>query len=151
MANIIRETFGENIVVDGVVDRKALGRIVFGNKVHSIFFSFLLKKFKNEFQEKLDSLNNIVWPSLKEKVKEIIINSKAEFIVVDAAILLKAGWNSNSNLVHQVWSCIVPPEEAIKRLNERDGISNEQVRFSVFHRIFYHWNFKIMITINAKY
>lgn len=37
MAYKIGETFGANVINDGVVDRKALGRIVFADKVSSSF------------------------------------------------------------------------------------------------------------------
>lgn len=73
-------------------------------------------------------LNNIIWPSVKNKVKEIIAQSKAEFIVVDAAVLLEAGWDSDG-IVHQVWSCIIPPTIAKERIVKRDHISTEEVFF----------------------
>ncbi|MCP9260419.1 Bifunctional coenzyme A synthase [Dirofilaria immitis] len=107
MANNIAATFGDHVVQDGVVDRKTLGMIVFADK------------------EKLRMLNDIVWPSLKNKVKEIIAQSKAEFVVIDAAILLDAGWD-NDGTVHQVWSCIIPPTIAKERVVERDHITPEE-------------------------
>ncbi|KAM3720659.1 Bifunctional coenzyme A synthase [Dirofilaria immitis] len=99
MANNIAATFGDHVVQDGVVDRKTLGMIVFADK------------------EKLRMLNDIVWPSLKNKVKEIIAQSKAEFVVIDAAILLDAGWD-NDGTVHQsaLWSEITLPPR--KQKNE---------------------------------
>ncbi|VBB31255.1 unnamed protein product [Acanthocheilonema viteae] len=107
MATNIAATFGDHIVQDGMVDRKKLGTIVFADK------------------EKLRMLNDIVWPSLKNKIKEIIAQSKAEFVVVDAAILLDAGWD-NDGIVHQVWSCIIPPNIAKERAMERDHITAEE-------------------------
>lgn len=74
-------------------------------------------------------MNGIVWPSLKKKVREIIAQSRAEFVVVDAAILLDAGWDSDGT-VHQVWSCIIPPSIAKERVVERDHITPEEVIFA---------------------
>uniref|UniRef100_F1KWB0 Bifunctional coenzyme A synthase n=1 Tax=Ascaris suum TaxID=6253 RepID=F1KWB0_ASCSU len=109
MAYKIGETFGANVINDGVVDRKALGRIVFADKT------------------KLQLLNDIVWPSLRSTVEKIISTSNAEFVVVDAAILLEANWD-REGVVHHVWSCIVPPDEAIQRMLDRDGISPEEAK-----------------------
>ena len=38
-------------------------------------------------------------------------------VVLDAAVLLEAGWQSSC---HEVWVCMVPRQEAIKRIMERD-------------------------------
>uniref|UniRef100_A0A915Q3W2 Cytidyltransferase-like domain-containing protein n=1 Tax=Setaria digitata TaxID=48799 RepID=A0A915Q3W2_9BILA len=108
MAINIAATFGDHIMRDGMVDRKALSKIVFADK------------------EKLRMLNNIVWPSLKTKVREIIGQSKSEFVVVDAAVLLEAGWDADGT-VHQVWSCILPPAVAKGRVVKRDHIALEEV------------------------
>ncbi|VDN43764.1 unnamed protein product [Gongylonema pulchrum] len=113
MASKIAETFGANVMLDGVVDRKALGRIVFADK------------------EKLKMLNKIVWPSLRAEVRERIAQSEAEYVVVDAEILLEAGWDKDDT-VHQVWSCIVPQCVAKERIVERDHISLEEVSFCNF-------------------
>ena len=45
-------------------------------------------------------------------------------VVLDAAVLLEAGWDQ---LVHQVWTSYVPKEEAVKRVCDRDKLSEEQV------------------------
>ncbi|VIO96050.1 dephospho-CoA kinase family protein [Brugia malayi] len=82
IATNIAVRFGGSVVQDGLVDRKKLGTIVSSDK------------------EKLRMLNDILWPSLKNKVKGIIAQSKAEFVVVDAAILLDAGWDTDG-IVHQ--------------------------------------------------
>lgn len=103
----IAATFGEFLLKDGVVDRKALAKIVFSNK------------------DKLKMLTDIVWPPLAERVQQLTVNSDSQFVVVDAAILLEAEWDKKG-LVHQVWTCIVPPDEAVRRVMERDRISKEE-------------------------
>lgn len=56
----------------------------------------------------MEKLNSIVWPEIHrlamEKV-ELAKQSNSSVVVLDAAILLEAGWN---NFVHEVWLCIIP-------------------------------------------
>lgn len=102
------ETFGADVVGgDGCIDRKALGSKVFGKP------------------EELEKLNEIVWPKILEKVKEIIRNSQEEVVILEAALLIQAGWE---NECHEIWSCIIPPQEAIKRVMERNQMSEEDVK-----------------------
>uniref|UniRef100_A0A8B9PSY6 Coenzyme A synthase n=1 Tax=Apteryx owenii TaxID=8824 RepID=A0A8B9PSY6_APTOW len=42
--------------------------------------------------------------------------------VLDAAVLLEAGWK---DMVHEVWTAVIPEEEALKRIMDRDGLSEE--------------------------
>ncbi|NXS13351.1 COASY synthase, partial [Neodrepanis coruscans] len=86
--------FGAEILnEDGTINRKVLGAKVFGNK------------------ERLKSLTDIVWPEIaqmaKEQVREAGAQGKA-VCVLDAAVLLEAGWQ---DMVHEVWTAIIPEEE----------------------------------------
>lgn len=105
----IIETFGQGVVAeDGTINRKALGPIVFADK------------------SKLTQLNNIVWPEIANLVKEQIESFSAEGVqvcVVEAAVLLDAGWDS---VVDEVWVSIIPEEEAVKRILERDHIDEQK-------------------------
>ncbi|XP_009992491.1 PREDICTED: bifunctional coenzyme A synthase [Chaetura pelagica] len=86
--------FGAEIVnEDGTINRKVLGAKVFGN------------------QEQLKSLTDIVWPEIARMVKEQIREAEAQgraVCVLDAAVLLEAGWQ---DMVHEVWTAIIPEEE----------------------------------------
>ncbi|GAA6082208.1 bifunctional coenzyme A synthase, partial [Tachysurus ichikawai] len=42
--------------------------------------------------------------------------------VLDAAVLLQAGW---TDMVHEVWVAVIPEEEAMRRIVQRDGVSQE--------------------------
>jgi len=98
--------FGESIVDENCsINRIKLGNLVFGDKA------------------KLDKLNKIVWPIIMARVKEEIRKSKHEIVVIDAALLIEAGWEG---YLHQVWTVFVPREEAIIRICGRDGLSVEQ-------------------------
>ncbi|KAJ8313526.1 hypothetical protein KUTeg_008087 [Tegillarca granosa] len=103
------EEFGREIIgEDGEINRKALGEIVFSNP------------------EKLNFLNNTVWPEIRRLAKEEIIQHKSEgkkVIVLEAALLLEAGWD---DLVHEVWTAIIPRDEAIKRMIDRNRFSETE-------------------------
>lgn len=77
------------------------------------------------FQSQLAKLNDIVWPSIAKLAQSRIENSKAKVVVLDAAVLLEAGWQS---FVHEVWVSIIPEAEAIRRIVARNQLSEEQVR-----------------------
>ncbi|XP_037035462.1 bifunctional coenzyme A synthase isoform X1 [Bradysia coprophila] len=103
-------TFGESILSDdGRIDRKKLGAIVFSKA------------------ELLEKLNGIVWPSLlkllKSRIQKIYEEEMCPVIVVEAAVLLKAGWKDE---FHEIWGIIVSKEEAISRLMERNGLSHDE-------------------------
>ncbi|XP_073843877.1 bifunctional Phosphopantetheine adenylyltransferase - Dephospho-CoA kinase [Musca autumnalis] len=109
----IVEEFGDEILNgDKRINRAKLGPIVFADP------------------RKLEKLNNIVWPELMAEVKRRInaLREKAncpKVVVLEAAVLLKAGWDKE---VHEVWSMIIPPEEAIRRVIERNGLPEEEAR-----------------------
>jgi len=102
---IVKE-FGQDVVAgDGNIDRRALGGIVFSEK------------------GRLEKLNQIVWPEIsrmaRERANELWAGgSGCEVVVLDAAVLLEAGWEQQC---HEVWVCVVPRAEAVKRIVERDG------------------------------
>jgi phosphopantetheine adenylyltransferase/dephospho-CoA kinase len=99
-----------------------LGAIVFANK------------------DQLQTLNNIVWPNLlekaKEKIKQLYEEEKRQIVILEAAILIQAGWEQEC---HEIWSCIIPSEVAVQRIIERNNLSeadakariNAQVKNSV--------------------
>uniref|UniRef100_H2U7F3 Bifunctional coenzyme A synthase n=1 Tax=Takifugu rubripes TaxID=31033 RepID=H2U7F3_TAKRU len=104
----VLEEFGPDLMnEDKTINRRALGRKVFGNK------------------ERLKALTDIVWPEIALLVKDKIRQAREDgkqVCVVDAAVLLEAGW---TDMVHEVWVTIIPDEEAVTRITERDGVSSE--------------------------
>lgn len=111
--NKIIEEFGTDILNDDRrINRAKLGPIVFADA------------------NKLEKLNNIVWPELMVEVNRRINELRKgpncpKVLVLEAAVLLKAGWDKE---VHEVWSMIIPPEEAVRRIVERNGLSEEEAR-----------------------
>uniref|UniRef100_A0AC35FBM3 Dephospho-CoA kinase n=1 Tax=Panagrolaimus sp. PS1159 TaxID=55785 RepID=A0AC35FBM3_9BILA len=100
----LEKEFGADTISNGIVDRKRLGSIVFQNRA------------------KREKLNKIIWPAVSDVIQERIKKTTADIFVIDAALLVEAGW---ANTVRQLWTVFIPREEAIKRIVERDGISEK--------------------------
>lgn len=107
----VLEKFGSDILnEDKSINRRALGKKVFGN------------------QEGLKALTDIVWPEIALLVKKRISQAREEgkeVCVLDAAVLLEAGW---TDIVHEVWVCVIPEDEAVSRITERDGVATEDAQ-----------------------
>lgn len=112
------ETFGESIVGDdGEINRAALGKIVFGD---------------NNMRQKL---NEIVWPAIAQlaetEIKKCTQEGK-QIVVLEAAVLLEAKWHS---MVHEVWVSIVPKNEAVKRIMERNKLSEAEAEARILSQM----------------
>ncbi len=105
------DAFGEGILQpNGEIDRRRLGAIVFSDP------------------EQLARLNGIMHPLMARMVQERIDALEAggaEVVVVEAALLYEAGWDS---LVQEVWVTDSPEEAVIRRLSQRNGMSEEEAR-----------------------
>ena len=103
--------FGEGIVApDGTINRKKLGEIVFGDP------------------EELARLNRIVHPRMFDMMKVRIEQHRqqgAQVVVLEAAILLEAGWTP---LVDEVWVTVASEPVVVRRVTERTGLPAEQIR-----------------------
>ncbi|XP_046825866.1 bifunctional coenzyme A synthase [Vespa crabro] len=103
--------FGTGILnADGFINRKALSNIVFNDK------------------EQLNKLNSLMWPLIleeaKRKINELYIGGY-NVIFMEAAVLIQANWQ---NECHEIWACIIPPEEAIKRIMKRNILSEDEAK-----------------------
>src|SRR6204780_4175541 len=97
--------FGAEIVApDRTIDRKKLGAIVFGKP------------------ERLNQLTSIVWPATRESVRRSIGDLRAKGatlpIVVEAAILIEAGWQP---LFNEIWLVRAPREQVLSRIEIQRG------------------------------
>jgi dephospho-CoA kinase len=104
-------TFGEDVrAADGTIDRRALGGKVFGKP------------------EELKKLTDIVWPAIRALAEAEIARVQAEgtakVIVLEAAVLFEAGWESIGD---EVWVNVVDREVAIARAIARDNLPREAV------------------------
>ena len=108
----VAAAFGPEVVgADGRIDRKVLGRKVFGKPAE-------LKK-----------LTDIVWPEIRRLTQIEIAAALAEdadrIVVLEAAVMLEAGWNRSTD---EVWVVIVEPDVAVARAVARDGVDEAAVR-----------------------
>jgi len=105
-------SFGSGVVApDGSIDRRALGAIVFGDAAARA------------------RLNAIVHPLIAEELGRRLVAARAEGwagpIVVEAAVLLEAGWRS---LVDHLWVVSVDRAAATARLVASRGLGEADVR-----------------------
>ena len=104
------KAFGDEILdSSGEIDRKQLGAIVFSDPRH------------------LARLNQIMHPPMARIVSEQIESLKGdgvEVVVVEAAVLFEAGWDT---LVDEVWTTESPLDSVAERLMARNGFSREEV------------------------
>jgi dephospho-CoA kinase len=107
----VLDTFGEDLAQEnGEIDRRKLGGIVFGDP------------------SAMKKLTDIVWPRIYDMVGERIEEQKklgTTTMVVEAAVLLEAKWTP---LVDQVWVTVSSEDSVIRRLQERNGMTEEQTR-----------------------
>jgi len=99
------ERWGEGVrKVDGSLDRRAIGRLVFAN------------------QKERKALEELVFPLIQEKIKTEIKKAldkpDIRFVVLDAAVLLEAGWNENVDRIVYVGA---PRELRLARVSARSG------------------------------
>ena len=99
--------FGADVVgADGRVDRKKLGPIVFADGA------------------RLERLNAIVHPLIRAEIERRIKRAREKgevrAVVVEAAILLEAGWRP---LVDQVWVISARREDVVERLAVQRGMA----------------------------
>ena len=103
----LKSTFGNDIIIDGTINRVKLANIVFNNK------------------EKLVKLNNIVHSSVKEDlISWKLENSHKKLLFVETAILYQSGLDS---IVDEVWEVNAPLEIRIERVMKRNNISQQDV------------------------
>lgn len=111
LSDVVAE-FGSDLIdnATGEIDRKKLGAIVFADI------------------QAMRRLERIVWPHVQNKIAAKIeqakvgweTSGKTPVIVVEAAVLLDAGWQ---DFLDGVWVLSVPSEDAVQRLQENRGLT----------------------------
>jgi len=109
----IRSNIGQDVFDGPDVDRRALARRVFGTSPHH--------------SQSLIQLERIVHPEIRGQLKVQIEQTGTDFdlIVLDAAVMLEAGWNGLCDAVAFV---DVPFESRLARVSERHGWNEDELR-----------------------
>jgi dephospho-CoA kinase len=107
---LIVEVFGPHVVgADGTIDRRRLGARVFADPVE------------------LRRLNALVHPligdEIRRRMQAAVADGGGRPIVVEAAIMLEAGWR----FFDRIWVVIVRREVAIARVSESRGLDPQEV------------------------
>lgn len=100
----IAAEFGEQMAPDGVLDRKALGALVFGDEAARA------------------RLNALMWPRLIEETKRRL-HGKTGVCIIDAALLIESGLHT---LCDEIWLITAPEETRCVRIMKRDGLTQRQ-------------------------
>mmetsp|Transcript_9316 Transcript_9316/g.17371 ORF Transcript_9316/g.17371 Transcript_9316/m.17371 type:complete len:221 (+) Transcript_9316:72-734(+) len=111
------EHFGEQVLdaSSGEINRRALGGIVFADPAQ------------------MTALNGLVWPALRSLLEREISEQRrlaedtegTRVVVLEAAVLLEAGW---TDLVDEVWAVEVERETSVQRLMARNSLEEQQAR-----------------------
>ena len=102
--DVLCEAFGKQIIVNGEVDRKEVGKVVFASK------------------EKMDRLTEITWEYMQDIIDEILKTSIDEYVVLDWSLLPNSKyWNAchYKVLVH------ASVEKRKEKIMQRDGVTEE--------------------------
>ena len=115
----IETEFGKEVIlITGELDRKALGSIVFSDA------------------QALSRLNKIMHPRILERLDdalEAIKESKTySAVVIDAALLLEAGWDV---IVDDVWVMLTDEGNQCERLMSRSGYTEEAAMRIISHQM----------------
>ena len=116
--------FGQSIVSeDRTINRRALG--VYSNHMRlATLLTFFLGPIVFSDPAQLEKLNQIVWPHIRTKIEQAISTSSVEnVLVVEAAVLLEAGWQ---DIMSEIWVAAVDKPVAVERLMKRNNFSREE-------------------------
>jgi dephospho-CoA kinase len=103
----LKNLFGEDIYLNGLLDRKRVASIVFSD------------------QNKLEKLNSIVHPAVIEHFNNWILQYKERQLVIkEAAILFESGADKG---LDKIIAVSAPVELRVKRVQERDGLDTETI------------------------
>ena len=115
--NSIVENFSSSVLNDdGDIDRQKLGKIVTDNK------------------EKLEQLNKIVHPAVKEYILKDIEEAKKNgtgLYVIEAALLIQDGYKE---ICDELWCITADIKIRVKRLIENRGYSEEKAKAFIMNQ-----------------
>lgn len=109
--NAVVSAFGPDIVgPEGIIDRKKLGAIVFADP--------------KERRRLEGILYPLVTAEIRRRIEALRSRGNVRVVVVEAALLIEAGWHE---LVDQVWLVTAQPKLVLERLQQQRGMSPQEV------------------------
>ena len=128
----IADNIGVECIVDGMIDRSRLSRIVFNDSVL------------------LSRLNEIVHSAVRDDLKRFIESVGGYPCFVETAILYQSGIDL---MVDEVWEVTAPVDVRIERVAMRNGLSEREIRARISSQDSYvpvreHANVKIIVNDN---
>ena len=135
VAHMFEDLGAEVIEADGI-GHQLLEKENIKKRVVSIFTESVLngkgsisrKKLRNlvfKDKKKLELLNSILHPLIVKEIKKKIKASPSDLIVIDAAVLLEAGWDS---LVDKILVVSAPYHTQLKRIKEKGDFSPAEIK-----------------------
>ena len=103
----LRNAFGEVFLPDGSLDRRAVARRVFGDRLE------------------LAKLNGIVFPAMSAAVERKIGNCSQKGLAIDAVNLIESGMG---RLCRATVAVTASPDVRLRRIMARDGLTEDQAR-----------------------
>ncbi|HSR04718.1 MAG TPA: dephospho-CoA kinase [Proteiniclasticum sp.] len=103
----LKERYGDRVIRDGKLDRKALGKIVFQNK------------------DDRRSYLQVIMPRIRQEIEKRLEESVDEITVLDAPLLFEEGFQKDVDLTITVYA---DESVQLQRLRERDGFTEEEAR-----------------------
>lgn len=111
----IVSAFGEEVLYEnGSINRKALGAVVFAD------------------EKKLNLLNGLTHPAVKEEIRRRIAKSSNPFIVIEAALLLEDHYEE---ICDQIWYVYADKETRMRRLALSRGYTREKSQSMMDHQM----------------
>lgn len=113
------EAFGESIIdMEGKIDRKKLGNIVFSNKKDLSILETIVTK------EVINKIIRLIRPYGKQSGLSGKYSLEGGIIFVDAPLLFETGLNDNMDVV---WLVTADKSMRVSRLIERDNITLDEI------------------------
>ena len=106
LINLIKDSFGNDIYKNNILDSKKLSSIVFNNP------------------NKLKTLNSIIHPAVASDFKDFLDMNKDHYIIKEAAIIFETKSENNYDKIILVRA---PLESRIERVMNRDKVSKKEV------------------------
>ena len=109
----LRQAFGDSVFDGAEICRTSLARKVFGSEIHH--------------KQARTRLEAIVHPEIRRQVEKQLseLSDRTEVVVLDAAVMLEAGWN---DLCDTIVFVDTPFETRLKRVEENRGWTADELR-----------------------